>query len=79
MTCKSLELELNAFREKYSSVKVTQYSDCLVYRCAYGKSIEAAASANKIIEEMGLSLVAIPNRYPNNNSYVIQSNEIDSL
>jgi len=79
MTCKTLEQELAAFREKYSSVRVFVFSDCLVYRCANGRAKEAANAANKLIEELGLSLVAIPNKWPANNTYVVQSNETSDL
>lgn len=79
MTCRTLEHELTTFREMYAATKCTVYKDFIVYRCAYGKAEAASKQANGLIVEMGLSLVAIPNRFPNNNSYVIQSNETDSL
>lgn len=77
MTCSTLDIALTKFRENYTSVRVTQFSDCLVYKCAYGKAFDAAKSANKLIETMELPLVAIPNKFPSNNSYTILSNEID--
>lgn len=72
-----LENELTTFREMYAATRCSVYQDFIVYRCAYGKALEASTHANGLIAEMGLSLVAIPNVFPYNNSYTIQSNETE--
>lgn len=75
----TLESQLLLFRETYSSARAIVFSDCIVYKCGRGKAIDASAEANKLIEELGLSLVAIPNKWPANNTYVVQSNETSDL
>lgn len=77
MTVSTLEKELTTFREMYAATRCTVFSDTIVYRCAYGKADDAAKQANGLIEEMGLNLVAIPNKFPANNSYSIQSNQTE--
>lgn len=79
MISSTLEKELTIFREMYAATRCTVFSDTIIYRCAYGKAEDAAKQANGLITEMGLSLVAIANKFPSNNSYSIQSNEIDSI
>lgn len=77
MISSTLEKELTIFREMYAATRCTAYQDFIVYRCAFGKANDAAKQANGLISEMGLSLVAIPNAFPYNNSYTIQSNETE--
>lgn len=72
-----LEDQLTTFREMYAATRCTVFSDCIVYKCAWGKAEDAAKHANGLINEMGLDLVAIANKYPVNNSYSIQSNQTE--
>jgi hypothetical protein len=74
-----LEKELEKFRETHTSVRVTVFSDCLVYKCSRGYSDKAALAANGVIEKLGLDLYAVGTKFPSKDSYTVQSIFSDSL
>jgi len=79
MTCKTLESDLEKFRVAYPSVRCFVDPNCIVYKTKRGGSDEAARRANTLIEELGLPLVAIGTSFNAKDSFVVQSNETDSI
>jgi len=76
MKCNTLEKELEMFRVAYDSTKVNVYDDYLLYvfRFFYNAK-KASVEANKLIEKLGLNLVAI--HYGKNSFFEVKSNEVE--
>ena len=68
--------ELEKFREAFPFTKVWVEPEYIVYRVRNGLAKSVAEEANRLIEEMGLNLVAIASNLPYSNSVCIQSSEI---
>ena len=68
--------QLQIFREAFPLTKAWVEPEYIVYRVRNGLAKSVAEEANRLIEEMGLNLVAIPSNLPYANSVCIQSSEI---
>ena len=64
---------LDTFRENFPLTKVMAYDDCLVYSTRKGLAQSVAASANEVIEKLGLELTAIPTSLNSQDSVCVQS------
>ena len=71
-----MKKELETFRLNFPSIKCMVYEDEIVYRVLKGRAKEVANEANKLIEQLGLSLSAIPTSLSSQDSICIQSSEI---
>ena len=67
------EFEFEIFRKNFLATKVMVYQDEMVYKVRRGFAKSVAEEANKIIEKLGLDLVAIPSPLSSADSVVIQS------
>lgn len=70
----SLDNELEIFRENFYSVNVFVENGYMVYRTRKGFAKMVAQEANKLIEKLGLNLVAIPSSLSSKDSFHVQSN-----
>ncbi len=68
--------DLQKFRENFPLVKCHVENEFMTYRVRNGLAKSVADEANKLIDELGLNLVAIASNLPYANSVCIQSNEI---
>ena len=76
MTCKTLEIELEAFRVAYKSTSVNVTDDELMYVFALFSNAERQCKeANRIIEQLGLGLVAI--HAGRNSFFIVKSNQTE--
>lgn len=72
-----LDQQLDAFRESYKSVRVTQYENFLVYRVNRGCGRSAAKDANELIELNKWNLVAIPTPFLENDCFTVQQGDVE--
>jgi len=73
-----IEKDLTEFRTKFRSIHVRQDENYLVYNYKNIRHASVSCSeANLLIEQLNLPLVAIHNQ--NDNSFVVQSNEIADI
>lgn len=70
----SLDDELTMFRESFYSIHAVVENGYVVYKCKRGFAKNVAEEANKLIEQMNLSLVAIPTSLHSQDSVCVQSN-----
>lgn len=68
----AIQIQLEKFRIAYDSMMVNVYDDFMVYSTPIGMADLISRSANKLIEELNLDLVAIPNKSYPSDSFVIK-------
>jgi len=68
--------DLEKFRVAFPLVKCHVENEFMTYRVRNGLAKSVAEEANKLIDEMGLALVAIASNLPYANSVCVQSSEI---
>lgn len=64
--------DLEAFRLKYSSTRVTVHDDYLIYKTANGVAKRASVDANEVIYDLGLNLIAKPTSFNRLDSFIVQ-------
>jgi hypothetical protein len=68
--------ELDQFRKAFAMTRCHAEEDFLSYKVLKGRAKEVATEANKLIEQLGLSLSAIPTNLSSQDSICVQSSEI---
>jgi len=66
--------QLEKFRKRYASVKVTVYDEYLVYKTSTGSARRACTDANELISDMGLPLVAKVSSGYKLDAFIVQEN-----
>lgn len=64
--------ELERFRLRYPSTRVTVHDDYMIYKTAAGTAKRASIDANEVILDLGLSLVAKPTNLYKLDSFIVQ-------
>lgn len=64
------------FRIKFASAKVSVHDDRMVYTVGYGCAKRSAIEANEVIESLKLNLIAIPNEFPKDDTFVVKIMDI---
>lgn len=71
----TIETHLESFRINFPLHKVWVDEDQLLYTVSRGTAKRAAQEANEKINDMGLPLVAIANKFPFDNTFIVKSIE----
>lgn len=69
----TIETELEVFRKNFPLTRVNVQEDFMVYSVRKGLADAVTKDANELIEELGLSLVAIPTALSAKDTVLIQS------
>jgi len=69
--------QLETFWKNFRIGKPMVYFDCIVYRVARGFAKSVAKDANDKINELGLDLTAIPTTFLSDDTFVVQSSEVE--
>lgn len=71
--------QLEKFMQNFYSVKCCVEGDYIVYRTKKGFAGQVAEQANKIIEQLGLDLTAIPTSLSSKDSFHVKSSETPDI
>lgn len=75
----SLDDDLTKFRENFYSVHCLVENGYIVYKTKKGYAGQLAEEANKIIDQLGLNLTAIPTTLSSKDSFHVKSSETPDI